>query len=132
MTRGWMLGGAAALLVAATGGAAFVMLGQPPASAGEEGFFESDCCGTIRLARGRIELNDSQSVRYDVGRDQRGPYLLPRTYVGALEDSGFEVDGTQPPRKLRLDRLPAPQAIELPMGTKSFVFKRKHEPVRRR
>ena len=126
-----MLGGAAALLVAAMGGAAFVMFGQPPASAGEEGFFESDCCGTVRLAGGRMELNDGQSVRYDVGRDEGGPYLLPRTYVGALEDEGFEIDGTQRPRKLRLDRLPAPQSIELPMGTRSFVFKRKHEPARR-
>jgi hypothetical protein len=126
-----MLGGAAALLVAAMGGAAFLMLGQPPASAGEEGFFENDCCGTVRLAGGRIELNDSQSVRYDVGRDGRGPYLLPRNYVGALEDRGFEVDGSQRPRKLRLDRLPSPQAIELPMGTRSFVFRRKHEPARR-
>jgi hypothetical protein len=126
-----MVGGAAAALAAATGGMAFLRLARPTAPAGEEGYFESDCCGTVRLAGGRIELNDRQSVRYDVGRDERGPYLLPRTYVGALEDYGFEVDGTQSPSKLRLDRLPAPQAIELPMGTRSFVFRRKREPARR-
>jgi hypothetical protein len=116
-------GGGAALAAAAV--AAFLLLRGPPPSSGEEGTFENDCCGTVTLAQGRLSLNGSQSVRYDVGRDSNGPYLLPRTYVGALEDRGFEVDGTQPARKLRLDRLPGPRALELPMGTRAFVFRKK-------
>ena len=117
----------AALTAAAV--AAFLLMRGPPPSSGEEGVFENDCCGTVAVARGRLTLNDSQSIRYDVGRDAHGPYLLPRSYVGAMEDQGFEVDGTQPARKLRLDRLPGPQAIELPMGTRAFVFRRKGLPA---
>jgi hypothetical protein len=128
MSKLWVLGGAAAL--AALGGGGWWLLGGPPPSQGEEGVFESDCCGTVTLAQGRLALNGGQSIRYDVGRDARGPYVLPRTYVGALEDQGFEVDGTQPAQKLRLDRLPAPQAIQLPMGQRAFVFRRKGVPAR--
>ena len=124
-----MLGGGGAALAAASL-AAFLLLRGPPPSSGEEGIFENDCCGTVTLAEGRLSLNGGQSVRYDVGRDANGPYLLPHTYVGALEDQGFEVDGTQPARKLRLDRLPRPQAIQLPMGTRAFVFRKKGLPAR--
>jgi hypothetical protein len=129
MNRLAILGGGVALL-AAGAGAAFLLMGGPPPSSGEEGIFENDCCGTVTLAQGRLALNGGQSVRYDVGRDARGPYLLPRTYVGALEDEGFEVDGTQLPQKLRLDRLPGPQAIQLPMGMRAFVFRKKGLPAR--
>ena len=128
MSKAWVLAGAAAL--AALGGTGFLLLRGPPPSQGEEGVFENDCCGTVSLASGRIALNDGESVRYDVARDARGPYILPHTYVGALEDQGFEVDGTQPARKLRLDRLPAPRAIQLPMGARAFVFRRKGLPAR--
>ncbi|MEA3035080.1 MAG: hypothetical protein QOH04_839 [Sphingomonadales bacterium] len=123
MRRVAFLAGAAAL--AALGGTGLLLLRGPPPSQGEEGLFENDCCGTVTLAKGRIALNGGQSIRYDLARDARGPYLLPRTYVGALEDQGFEVDGTQPAQKLRLDRLPAPQAIQLPMGARAFLFRRK-------
>ncbi|MEO8142441.1 MAG: hypothetical protein ABI617_07265, partial [Sphingomicrobium sp.] len=98
-------------------------------SSGEEGIFENDCCGTVTLAEGRIIVNGSDAVGYDVGRDAQGPYILPRTYVGAYEDVGFEIDGTQPPRKLRLDQLPRPEEIQLRMGTRAFVFKKKGPPV---
>jgi hypothetical protein len=120
-------GGSAALAAAAA--AALLLTGGPPPSSGEEGIFENDCCGTVTLARGRLSLNGSQPIGYDVGRDAQGPYLLPRTYVGALEYQGFEVDGTQRAQKLRLDRLPGPQAIQLPMGTRAFVFRRKGLPA---
>jgi hypothetical protein len=83
-----------------------------------------------KLCKGRLALNGGQSIGYDVERDARGPYLLPHTYVGALEDQGFEVDGTQPAQKLRLDRLPAPRAIQVPMGARAFVFRRKGLPAR--
>ena len=123
-------GGGGAALAAAAAAAAFMLMPEPtPPSAGEEGNFENDCCGTVTLAKGRLSVNNSHSVRYEIGRDAAGPYLLPRTYVGAYEDVGFEVDGTQPARKLRLDRLPGPQAIELPMGTRAFVFRRKGVPA---
>jgi len=128
MSKAWILAGAAAL--AALGGGGLLLFRGPPPSQGEEGVFESDCCGTVTLAKGRLALNGGQSVRYDVARDAKGPYILPHTYVGALEDQGFEVDGTQPAQKLRLDRLPAPRAIQLPMGARAFVFRRKGLPAR--
>jgi hypothetical protein len=121
------IGGVAALVAVAA--AAFLLMRGPPPSFGEDGIFENDCCGAVTVAEGRLSVNGSQTVRYDVGRDAQGPYLLPRTYVGALEDIGFEVDGTQPARKLRLDRLPGPQSIQLPMGTRSFLFRKKGLPA---
>jgi hypothetical protein len=64
-------------------------------------------------------------VRYDVGRDEQGPYLLPRTYyVGGLDARGFEVDGTRPAQKLRLDRLPGPRTIRLPADGGDFLMRR--------
>jgi hypothetical protein len=127
MNRLAILSGGGVLAAAAV--AVFLLMRGPPPSSGEEGTFENDCCGTVTLAQGHLSLNGSQTVRYDVGRDAHGPYLLPRTYVGALEDQGFEVDGTQPARKLRLDRLPGPQALQLPMGTRAFVFRKKGLPA---
>jgi hypothetical protein len=77
-------------------------------------------------------LNDRQSVRYDVGRDAQGPYLLPRPYyVGGLDDRGFEVDGTRPAEKLRLDRLPAPTTLRLPADGGDFLMKRQAAPEQR-
>ncbi len=119
-------GGVAALAVAIV--AAFLLMRGPPPSSGEEGTFENDCCGTVTLAQGRLSVNGSHTVRYDVGRDADGPYLLPRTYVGVVEDQGFEIDGSQAAVKLRLDRLPGPHTIQLPMGTRVFVFKKKGLP----
>ena len=119
-------GGAVALVAAV---AAFLLMRGPPPSSGEEGVFENDCCGTVTVGQGRLSVNGSQSIRYDVGRDAQGPYLLPRTYVGVVEDQGFEIDGSQAALKLRLDRLPAPQAIQLRMGTQAFVFKKKGPPA---
>jgi hypothetical protein len=118
------LGGGVAVLAAAAA-AAFLLMRGPPPSSGEEGVFENDCCGTVTLAQGRLSVNGSRTVRYDVGRDAQGPYLLPRTYVGVVEDQGFEIDGSQAALKLRLDRLPGPNAIRLPMGTRAFVFRKR-------
>jgi hypothetical protein len=76
-------------------------------------------------------LNGRQTLRYDLGRDSKGPYLLPRTYyVGGLDARGFEVDGTRPVQKLRLDRLPRPETIVLPADGGAFLLKRERARVR--
>jgi len=93
---------------------------------GENGTFENDCCGTLRLVDGKMLLNDAQDVRYTVGRDAKGPYILPDTFVGIVQYQGFEVDGTRSTRKLRLDRLPQPTRIALyeGVGVTPYVFGR--------
>ena len=114
-----------AAVAAAAAGAAFLLLRPAAASGLENGRFEADCCGSLELRDGEMLLNDRESVRYDVGRDAKGPYLLPRTYyVGGLADRGFEVDGTRPAEKLRLDRLPGPTTIVLPADGGNFLLKR--------
>lgn len=116
---------AAAIVFAGAAGGGVVLLRPAPASGLENGRFEADCCGTIELRDGEMLLNGRQTVRYDVGRDSGGPYLLPRTYyVGGLDARGFEVDGTRPAVKLRLDRLPGPESIRLPADGPDFVLKR--------
>lgn len=120
----------AAVAAAAVGGG-FVLLRPAPASGLENGRFEADCCGTLELRDGEMLLNGRHTVRYDVGRDSEGPYLLPRTYyVGGLDARGFEVDGTRPVLKLRLDRLPGPQTILLPADGPDFLMKRKQRRAR--
>jgi hypothetical protein len=97
---------------------------QPAVKAGEDGTFANDCCGTIKLADGKMLLNDQQVVRYTVARDGAGPYLLPHTYVGVVPYEGFDVDGTRSILKLRFDRLPAPNRIELYDGSTPYSFTR--------
>ena len=89
-----------------------------------EGDFSHDCCGILRLDHGNILLNGKQKVAFSVGRDPGGPFILPKTYIGAFEDIGFEVDGTRPPIKLRLDRLPEPNTILIREGRKLYLLKR--------
>ena len=101
-----------------------VLLRQPAVKAGENGTFANDCCGTIKLADGKMLLNDQQTVRYAVKRDAVGPYLLPYTYVGVVPYEGFDVDGTRSILKLRFDKLPAPTSIELYDGSKPYRFTR--------
>jgi hypothetical protein len=125
-----------AILVAAVAavavGGGIVLLRPAPASGLENGRFEADCCGTLELRDGEMLLNGRQWVRYDVGRDAEGPYLLPRTYyVGGLDARGFEVDGTRPALKLRLDRLPEPKTILVPADGPDFVMKRQAAPPSR-
>ncbi|HEX8225894.1 MAG TPA: hypothetical protein VF605_18975 [Allosphingosinicella sp.] len=125
-----ILATAAIAAVAAVGGG-ILLLRPAPASGLENGRFESDCCGTLELRDGEMLLNDRHTVRYDLGRDSQGPYLLPRTYyVGGLDARGFEVDGTRPALKLRLDRLPAPRTIRLPADGPDFVMRQAAQPQR--
>jgi hypothetical protein len=124
-----------AVLVAAAAAAAiaggFVLLRPASASGQENGRFEADCCGSLELRDGEMVLNGRQSVRYDLGRDAQGPYLLPRTYyVGGLDARGFEVDGTRPAEKLRLDRLPAPRTLVLPADGGDFLMRRERARAR--
>ena len=101
-----------------------IWLREPAVKAGEDGTFANDCCGTIKLADGKMLLNDQQIVRYTVARDGAGPYLLPHAYVGVVPYEGFDVDGTRSILKLRFDKLPAPTSIELYDGSKPFRFTR--------
>jgi hypothetical protein len=121
--KAWMIGLPAAGVAAL---ALFLFLHRPTAPGGRENaIFENDCCGTLELRDGAMVLNGKQNVAYVVGRDGRGPYILPHVYVGAYEDIGFEVDGTRPATRLRLDRLPRPSSILLYAGARPFLFKSK-------
>lgn len=120
-SRRMAIAGLAAALVAAT-----ALLYRPAAAAGDaDGVFANDCCGTLELRRGRLLLNGKQATRYSLGRDARGPYILPRTYVGGLDPVGFEVDGTRRPTRLRLDRLPRPTRILLREERAQYLFTRR-------
>lgn len=117
---------AAAALALAAGGGAFLLLRADPSAHLADGRFEADCCGTLELQGGEMVLNGRRRVSYSVGRDAAGPYVLPRPYyVGGLESEGFEVDGTRPAMKLRLDRLPRPETIRLPADGGDFLLRRK-------
>jgi hypothetical protein len=124
MNRGRWIGAGLASAVAA---APLVFLLSPSsgiAADSADGRFENDCCGTIELSDGRMVLGEKKSVGYVIERDQAGPYVLPATFVGTWEDVGFEIDGSRPVVKLRLDRLPDPTAIQLPNARGSYTFKR--------
>lgn len=121
--RGWIIAGGAAgaaLLLAGL----FLLYWPPGTDGAENGTFASDCCGTVELRDGSMRLNGGQTVRYTLGRDAQGPYVLPRTYVGVIPDQGFEMDGTRPTIRLRLDKLPAPGRIVLYEGPTPYVFQR--------
>jgi hypothetical protein len=91
----------------------------------EDGSFANDCCGTIALDKGRIVVG-TQKLRYEIGRDEKGPFLLPGTYVGPYEDRGFEVDGTRPPLKIRPDAMPRPETLAMDGYGRIFLFRREH------
>ena len=103
-----------------------VLLFEPSAPGGlENGSFLNDCCGSLRLRDGEVILNDKLATRYTVGRDGRGYYVLPRSYVGGLEDIGFEIDGSRPAAKLRLDHIPNPTILMVGGGGKTYLFERR-------
>jgi hypothetical protein len=128
----WIIAVAAVALVAAAGFAAWFLLVGRGTDGAENGVFANDCCGTVRLEGGSLALNEAQHVRYTIGRDDAGLYLLPAYYVGAVEDQGFEIDGTRPALKLRLDRMPHPNRLVLYAGRISYIFSRKPPPPPRR
>ena len=118
----WIIGAAcmAAIVLAIW---AFAHRSSVPAGP-ENGLFANDCCGTLELRDGAMILNGKQATQYDVGRDAQGPYVLPRAYVGGYEAVGFEVDGSRPVARLRLDRLPHPTRIQIYGYGKAYIFKR--------
>ena len=120
---------AAAGVAAAAVLLAWVFLGNrgAPAAAvgdGADGDYWHDCCGTIELRRGELVLEGAERVSYTIAKDGAGHYLLPDTYVGTWEHRGFEVDGSRPPLKLRLDKFPKPERVVLPAASGSYSFKR--------
>ena len=129
MTRSkWMLAGAAAVAILLL----LVLLpwqGREEPARAEDGAFAHDCCGTIKLEKGRI-LVGNNAIRYSIDRDAQGPFILPATYVGPYEDRGFEVDGARPALKLRPDTWPRPNNIEMEGYGKFFRFKREPAQVR--
>jgi hypothetical protein len=98
-----------------------VFLREPVVDAGANGLFANDFCGTIKLADGKMLLNDRQTISYIVDRDADGPYILPRFDVGVVSDQGLDVDGTRSVRKLRLDRLPSATKLTLHEGFNDLV-----------
>jgi hypothetical protein len=119
----WKIGAAGIVVVALT---ALVLLSRPSAPRGlENGSFVNDCCGSLRLQDGALILNGKEATRYTVGRDARGAYVLPRRYVGGMDNIGFEIDGSRPATKLRLDRIPNPTNVLVPGGRATFIFERR-------
>ncbi len=104
---------------------------KPVVDAGEAGLFANDCCGTVKLADGKMLLNDQRTVSYVVARDADGPYILPHVDVGVVADQGLDVDGTRSVRRLRLDRLPTPTRITLHEGLTPYVFARSTPRLRK-
>ena len=124
--RPWLWIGLAVGLTAAVLLAAFMLRGPGLAADAANGSYVHDCCGTLTLDDGVMSFGESRkTVRYSVGRDEAGPYVLPVTYVGPWEERGFEIDGSRPALKLRLDTLPAPATIEIGDGRKIYSLTRK-------
>lgn len=127
--RRWITFGIIAFGIVLISGFA-ILLPDTAARKGENGTFTNDYCGTITLTDGVMLLNDQRKIRYTVAKDAEGPYILPRVYVGAVPDIGFDVDGTRSILKLRLDQLPAPTRIVLHEGLTPYVFTRHASSLR--
>jgi hypothetical protein len=115
----------AALILAIVVTVLVALLKTPAPNGLENGSFENDCCGSLRLRDGDMLLNDRLMTHYTVGRDARGPYVLPSSYVGGLDGIGFEIDGARAVTKLRLDRFPNPTSLLLQVGGKTYTFKKR-------
>jgi hypothetical protein len=120
--KGWTIGGTA--LVAGLAAALFLLPARGIAADAADGRYVHDCCGTLELRGGEMIMGKAKPVGYAVERDEAGYYLLPETYVGTWEDRGFEIDGSRPPVKLRLDKFPSPRTVTLPALRGIHVLKR--------
>jgi len=81
-----------------------------PIDAANGAYFNA-CCGNLVMRDGHIALGN-QRVTYVIERDKVGPYVLPKTYLGASGE-GFVLKSDGFPVKLRLDASSSPQTIEL-------------------
>lgn len=89
-----------------------VLTGEPRLPIGiANGSYSNRCCGTLIVADGVMTFGD-QRVSYMIERDKTGPYILPKTYVGASKQ-GFVFRPSSYPLKLRLDNTAHPQKVEL-------------------
>jgi hypothetical protein len=119
------------LVAASTISAAALVLGReqglPHGSANGE--YAHDCCGSLVLKNSEMVLGGKIKVGYVLGRDEAGPYILPDRFVGTWEERGFQLDGSRPPLKLRLDTLPKPASVQFTDFKASQLFKRKPSPL---
>lgn len=111
-------------IVAVSLWAYIALTGQPRLPIGiANGSYSNRCCGTLVVADGVMTLAN-QRVSYVIEQDKVGPYLLPKTYVGAA-NHGFVFRSASYPLKLRIDNSVHPQQIELSddgSGGKAYVF----------
>ena len=122
------IGGAA--LAGAAALALFFLPGRGLAADAADGTYQHDCCGVLELRGGELIVGKAKPVDYVVERDEAGYYILPETYVGTWEDRGFEIDGSRPPLKLRLDTFPAPRTVTLPALRGTHTLQRKAHKAR--
>lgn len=102
------------------------LTGQPRLPIGiANGSYLNRCCGTLVFADGVMTLA-TQRVSYVIEQDKAGPYILPKTYVGA-SNHGFVFGSVAYPLKLRLDNPAYPQRVELlgdGSGGEAYLFAR--------
>ena len=75
------------------------------------GSYSNDCCGSIVLKDGVMAVAN-QRISYIIERDKGGPYVLPKTYVGA-SNKRFVIKSDADALKLRLDDPVNPHQVEL-------------------
>ncbi|HLZ78897.1 MAG TPA: hypothetical protein VKQ09_06115 [Sphingomonas sp.] len=75
------------------------------------GAYVNRCCGTVVLNNGIMTVAN-QRIGYVIERDKAGPYVLPKTYVGASA-TGFVIKPDAYALKLHLDDPTHPHQIEL-------------------
>ena len=88
------------------------LVGEPRLQVGiANGAYTNGCCGTVVLDNGIMTIAN-QRVGYVVEQDKAGPYVLPKTYIGASV-TGFVVRSRGHALKLRLDDPNHPHQVEL-------------------
>jgi len=75
------------------------------------GIYSNACCGVLELHDGQMSLGNTRHITYVVEYDKVGRYVLPESYVGVSGHVVFVGSGY--PMKLRLDKVPHPQRLDL-------------------
>ena len=93
-----------------------------------DGTYANPCCGSLVLDNGTMTIAN-QRISYVIEQDKAGPYILPKTYVGASA-TGFIFKPRAYALKLSLDDPAHPRRVELlddgPSG-EAFSFVRKND-----